>query len=101
MWWQILVIFSSGAFNFHREVGGRSSAEHKDGDRVGGKSSGTIKGPLNALNLKGWAFSPTTFCYKSRGAGKSRVGLIRMMVFPSERDGKGIKVDAMIMLMKC
>lgn len=102
MWWQILVIFSSGGFYFHREMGVRSSADNKDGgDRVGGKASGTIKGLLNASNLKGWVFSPTTFRYKNIGAGKSRVGLIRMMVFPSEREAKGIKVDAMVMIMKC
>lgn len=73
MWWQILVIFSSGGFYFHREMGVRSSAENKDGgDRVGDKSSGTIKGPLNTSNLKGWVFSPTTVRYKSIGVEKSR-----------------------------
>lgn len=83
-------------------MGVRSSAENKDGgDSVGGKSSDTIKGPLNCSNLKGWVFSPTTFRYKSIGVRKSRVGLTRMMVFPSETEAKGIKVDAMITIMKC
>lgn len=80
----------------------RSSVENTDGgDRAGGKSSGTIKGPLNDLNLKGWVFIPTTFRYKSIGAGEVKVGLARIMVFLSERAAKGIKVDTVIMIMKC